>query len=91
MGLGSNTDAGVVYFLISRRFGDRDAPRRPLSTLTEDDADLRGRFKDTVFVDKVDLRQQTAGCYRSRRVIIYVLAGRSSVVPYNLYFRKLTS
>ena len=65
---------GVVYFLISRRFGDRDAPRRPLSTLTEDDADLRGRFKDTVFVDKVDLRNKLRDATAPEGIDLYVLA-----------------
>ena len=64
----------VVYFLISRRFGDRDAPRRPLSTLTEDDADLRGRFKDTVFVDKVDLRNKLRDATAPEGIDLYVLA-----------------
>ena len=65
---------GVVYFLILRRFGDRDAPRRPLSTLTEDDADLRGRFKDTVFVDKVDLRNKLRDATAPEGIDLYVLA-----------------
>ena len=60
--------------MILRRFGDRDAPRRPLSTLTEDDADLRGRFKDTVFVDKVDLRNKLRDATAPEGIDLYVLA-----------------
>lgn len=50
-------------------------PVKPLTaTLTEDNADLRGRFKDTVFVDKVDLRNKLRDATAPEGIDLYVLA-----------------
>ena len=70
--------------------GDGDAhPLRAALTATrqpsvappklEDAADLRGRFKDTVFVDKVDLRNKLRDATAPEGIDLYVLA-RSFVV-----------